>query len=527
MRRFVLFAVAGLAVLVFTSTAAARVLLVGSYHGIRGQFKSIQAAVDAAKPGDWILIGPGDYKTRSWQTPPGGSDFPADVLITKPHLHLRGMNRNTVIVDGTKPGSSLCSKQGAAQNLGPMSAKGPVGLNGIMVWKADDVSVENLRVCNILGGAGGDGVTGNAIWWNGGAGSGKIGGWGFNGSYLTATSTYYTPSRSGSVNSYYGIFASNWSGGAWNWDYASNFSDSGFYIGACRQQCNNTVSHIWAEFSALGYSGSNSGGNLVIEHSQFDHNNDGFDTNSQNGDNPPPQDGACPGNGTSPITHTHSCWVFMDNYVHDNNNPNVPRIGAASSGPVGTGMSVSGGRFDTVMDNRFANNKAWGLIAIPYLDSGPPCTGGTKNAFGPGSCLFDDWGDAVIGNTFSRNGGYGHPTNGDIAWLNFESGHATPCFRGNTEAGGGAATTSPSGIQTTYPLCNGSAIKNNGNSKFLGELLCDAQVSLNPPNPPTCPTGPYPRPHGNPVMHPLPKHLWSMPNPCSDVPRNPWCQAHN
>jgi len=39
----------------------ARVLRVGSYHGIRGQFASIQAAVDAAHPGDWVLVGPGDY----------------------------------------------------------------------------------------------------------------------------------------------------------------------------------------------------------------------------------------------------------------------------------------------------------------------------------------------------------------------------------------------------------------------------------------------------------------------------------
>jgi hypothetical protein len=524
MRRFAFFLTASLATLVLASTAAARVLLVGSYHGVRGQFSSLQAAVNAAKPGDWILIGPGDYKTRSWHTAKSGAKFPADILITKPHLHIRGMNRNTVIIDGTRPGSAPCSSKQSAQNRGPRQGKGRAGLNGIMVWKADDVLVQNLTVCNILGGTGGDGVTGNAIWWNGGSGSGKIGGWGFDGSYLTTTSTYYTPIRNGSVNSYYGIFASNWSGGSWSWDYASNFSDSGFYIGACRQECNNTVRHIWSEYSALGYSGSNSGGKLVIKDSQFDHNNDGFDTNSQNGDNPPPQDGECPHNGTSPITHTHSCWVFMDNYIHDNNNPNVPRVGAASSGPDGTGMSISGGRFDTVMHNRFSNNKAWGVITIPYLDYGPPCTGGTKNAFGKGSCLYDDWGDAILDNTFSHNGGFGHPSNGDIAWLNLEGGHPTPCFKGNTEAGGGAASTSPSGIQKSHPTCNGSPTPANGNGTFLNELLCDTQVSLNPPNPPSCPTGPYPRPHGTPVMHPLPKHLPTMANPCSDVPHNPWCR---
>ena len=34
---------------------------------------------------------------------------------------------------------------------------------------------------------------------------------------------------------------------------------------------------------------------MVIKNSQFDNNKDGFDTNSQNGDNPPPQNGSCPG----------------------------------------------------------------------------------------------------------------------------------------------------------------------------------------------------------------------------------------
>ena len=162
----------------------------------------------------------------------------------------------------------------------------------------------------------------------------KIGGWGFQGSYLTATSTYFKDETTAAE---YGIFSSDWNGGTWDQTYASNFNDSGLYIGACQQQCNQTVDHTWSEYNALGYSGSNSGGRLVIEHSQFDNNEDGFDTNSQNGDNPPPQNGACPSNGISKITHTHSCWVFMHNYVHDNNNANVPSAGSAAAGPVGTG----------------------------------------------------------------------------------------------------------------------------------------------------------------------------------------------
>ena len=40
-----------------------RVLRVGTFNGKKGQCKTIQEAVNAAAPGNWILIGPGDYKT--------------------------------------------------------------------------------------------------------------------------------------------------------------------------------------------------------------------------------------------------------------------------------------------------------------------------------------------------------------------------------------------------------------------------------------------------------------------------------
>ena len=40
----------------------------------------------------------------------------ACLLIATPHLTLRGMNRSTVIVDGTKPGSPPCSADAGDQN---------------------------------------------------------------------------------------------------------------------------------------------------------------------------------------------------------------------------------------------------------------------------------------------------------------------------------------------------------------------------------------------------------------------------
>ncbi|MGA2924608.1 MAG: hypothetical protein ABSG43_01240, partial [Solirubrobacteraceae bacterium] len=347
---------------------------------------------------------------------------------------------------------------------------------------------------------------------------------GFYGSYLTATSTFFDNERTAAE---YGIYSSNWTGGSWDHAYASNFNDSGFYIGACQQRCDQTIDHAWAQYDALGYSGSNSGGQLVIENSELDHNEDGADTNSQNGDNPPPQDGACPNGATSPITHTHSCWVFIDNYVHDNNNPNVPAAGEATAGPVGTGLSITGGRDDTIISNRFIHNDAWGVIFSPYVDSGKPCTGGTLGfpAAGPGSCLFDDFGDALIANTFADNGSYGHASNGDFAQVNEENGHPTDCYSANIEQRGAGLSPDDARLQATYPACTGAPVNAGAsNPDFLGEVLCDSQLQLVAGTPAPCPSGPYPR-RTRVVMHPLPQ-LAAMPQACAGVPANPWCPAH-
>jgi hypothetical protein len=520
MRRTV-FAVIALSIAALAaSSASAKVLRVGTYKGIAGQYKTIQAAVDSAKPGDWILVGPGDYKTSKTRVVPGKpAHLAAGVLITKPRLYLRGMNRNTVVVDGTKPGSKQCSNKTADQNAGPKGLGAHLGLNGILVYNANDVWVQNMTVCNFLTGSG---DSGNEIWWDAAKVGPKSIGHGYRGSYLNATTTYYNSKNPDSAAAY-GIFSSRWNGGTWDQTYASNFNDSDYYIGACQQVCNQVVNHAWGEFSALGYSGSNSGGNMLIENSQFDQNTDGFSTNSQNGDNPPPQDGACPGGKTSKITHTTSCWVFMNNNVHDNNNNHVPALGSAAQGPVGTGMTISGGRNDTVMNNRFANNKAWGIVFVSYPDSGQPCTGGTLNSplIGTGSCLYDDWGNHLINNKFSNDGGYGNPTNGDFDELKLES-HPNNCFSGNTDSSGHLSSDAQT-LQTKYPTCT-STPNSDINVPFLNEVLCDSGDKLSGFG---CQPGDsYPK-RGNVVMHPLPtKQLKTMPNPCQGVPSNPWCTAH-
>jgi hypothetical protein len=499
-------------------SSSSKVLTVGSFHGKAGEYSTIQAAVDAAHPGDWILIGPGDYHETADAGGPQGDPAAGDiggVYINKANLHIRGMDRNAVVVDGTKAGAPKCSSAPGDQNFGTTGSNGKaVGRNGILIWKADGVSVDNLTVCNFLAGSG---DSGNQVWWDGGADSGTIGMHGYSGSYLTATSTYFASETTASE---YGIFAGNTAGpGSWDQLYANNMNDSGAYVGACQQQCNATINQSWFQYNALGYSGTNSGGAVVIENSEFDHNQDGLDTNSQvHGDAPGPQIGTCPGRARSSVTSTTSCWVFVNNFIHDNNNSNAPSSGGAAAGPVGTGMTVSGGTFDTVMDNRFVNNGAWGALFIPYADSNPPSNGQTCSGIGgrivqPFGCVLDPKGNAMIRNTFTNNGFFGNPGNADFGQVALFAGEPFNCYRDNTAAKG----SSPPDLETTQPKCEGTSTQPT-TGVLLSQLLCDTRVG-------SCPAGSnYPKP-GVVTLHPLPTDLPTMGNPCQDVPGGPWCSG--
>jgi hypothetical protein len=511
------------------SKAEHRVRLVGSYNGNAGQYGSLQEAVDAAHPGDWILIGPGDYKQTGSRTATGamGDDRAgADVLITTPNLHIRGMDRNAVMIDGTKPGSPRCSSQEADQTFGPAEGGGYLGNNGVVVYKASGVHLQNFSTCNFLG----DKSGGDSIWFDGGGASGKqeIGSW--LGSYLSATSTYWGGVEKPSTK--YGLYASNTYGkGSFEETYANNMSDSGYYFGAC-PDCNSTINHGHAENNDLGYSGSNSGGHLTIKNSEFNNNEEGVATQSQNNDDAPsPQDGGCPNGEANPrapagAQRTNVCWVMSHSKVLNNDNGATPTSGGAP-GLVGTGMTIAGGRHDLVIDNTFSGNSAWGIALLPYpaTEKPPPqITEPCKGGVGTGSgetyvCYFDDYSSEIAGNKFAHNGSFGNPTNGDIGEVSNPESDGN-CWHGNTEQGGGEPTSYPLAIQTTHGTCGAPNSGEPVTSVLSAQATCDSQLVA------PCPPAPgeeYPR-SSEVKLTVLPPQQ-TMRNPCVGVPANAWCTA--
>jgi len=519
----------GTALLGLTASAGARVFHVGTFEGKKG-VSSLQKAVEKASPGDWILVAPGDYKETGDHLSAGASagEAGSGVLVEKAGLHIRGMNRNGVIIDGTKKRAPTCSSSPSDQELGPADSEGHhSGRNGVEVFKTAGVSVENLSVCNFQAGNGGGG---NEIWFNFGDGSGKQTAGSWRGAFLSATDQFYE--EGSPYFGSYGLFVSNTGGpGLYTQTYANNMADSDYYIGACRD-CNTILDHAHAEGSALGYSGTNSGGHLTIQNSEFNNNKSGFVSNSQNNDDAPsPQDGSCPNAGETGPTGTHNCWLFTKNSVHDNNNPNVPTTGVAGTGPVGSGVVLSGDRNNIVNENHVYNNGAWGILLVPYpaVEEEPPedlkednCLGGIKVS--EEVCYYDDFGNEITNNTLDHNGSFGNPSNVDLAELSNPENPGN-CWHGNKDAEQPLEepTSEPKAIQ--QPPHSQCGIPDSGEplSSSLGaQVACDSEFFAFVPE---CPAGAnYPR-RTKVELLPVPEQR-TMENPCAGVPRNSWCPTN-
>jgi hypothetical protein len=474
--------------------------------GASPYYTTVQSAVNAASAGDWILIYPGVYHEQSKQWPTAG------VWIQTPDLHILGMNRNEVIIDGSNgTAADPCPSAASEQNLTPR--------NGIVVYKASGVTIQNLTVCDYLGDALGDEDFGNQIWWDGGWGSDQIGLGAFSGSYLTTTSQYAPSSAQTQNLAQYGVFVSNSDGpGTVTNTYASNMADAAYYVGGCGQVCNTTISDDIGTNSALGYSGTNSGGQLVIENSMFTLNHAGIVPNSMNSeDPPPPQTGLCPGSTTK------SCSFIENNVISNNNNVNAPAI--EFTAPVGIGINLAGGQYDTVTGNLISDQGSWGVITTDEPDAEPPatgadCQGGIENDPEPGVCDFPGLGNKVYGNTFTGDGFFGNPTNSDLATDTLGSYTPRNCFYGNIDTSG-TLTSEPANIESNSVDGQPCAKAGTGFDATLSAQLECALSAQECPLPAGAAN--YPQ-EGAIVMLPVPT-LATMPDPCAGVPSNAFCSS--
>jgi plastocyanin len=246
--------------------------------------RTIQAAVDAARPGDLVLVGPGVYRE--------------EVKVTIPSLVIRGRDRNQVVVDG--------------------EFRRP---NAISIT-ADGVAVENLTVRNALV---------NGLFWTGVRG--------YRASFVTAYN-----------NKDYGIYAFDSVDGLFERSYASGSPDSGFYIGQCRP-CDAVIDRVVAERNALGYSGTNAGGNLQIVRSTWRRNWAGIVPNTLDSELLPP----------------FREVDVVGNLVVANGDRRAPGVGFQWAA-FGNGIVLGGGDDSLVERNLVVDHPNHGILVSPNLD---------------------------------------------------------------------------------------------------------------------------------------------------------------
>ena len=269
-------------------TTVADDIVADGVNRVPDEFDTIQAAVDAAQPGDLVLIGPGTYHEA--------------VDVVTDELTIRGTVRDTVVLDGQLELD-----------------------NGIRVLGANGVAVENLTAMN---------YTNNGVFW--------VSSEGYRASYVT---TYRTGD--------YGIYAFDSVGGQIEHSHTVGSRDAGVYIGQC-YPCDAVIDDVISSNNGLGYSGTNSGGNLLIINSVW-HNN---------------RVGLLPNSGSYELCYPERATTIVGNLVYDNNQPDTPAIDWAHLAQ-GNGILVAGGIGNIIERNRVDDHFRTGIGLIPYPEETP------------------------------------------------------------------------------------------------------------------------------------------------------------
>lgn len=296
------------------------------------------------------------------------------VNVVTDQVTIRGLDRNDVVLDGEFELD-----------------------NGIRVLGAQGVVIENMTATN---------YTANGFFWTGVDG--------YRGSYLT---TYRTGD--------YGIYAFDSTHGLIEHSYTVGSPDAGLYIGQC-YPCDAVVDHVVSEHNGLGYSGTNSGGNLVIVNSTFRYNRAGLVPNS----------------GSYELCYPERETTIIGNLVYSNNQPDTPAIDVAILA-MGNGILPAGGIRNVIRNNRVFDHDKTGIGLVPFLEDvanddipppeewDRPCADAVNdpvNANPPDSLLWNSMENEVTGNVLEDN------RTADLAVASVDADISTlgNCFADNT-----------------------------------------------------------------------------------------------
>ncbi len=373
------------------------------------------------------------------------------VQVKTNNIVIRGLERNSVILDGQFKLD-----------------------NGIRVVGANGVALENMTAMN---------YTKNGFFWTGVTG--------YRGDYLTAW-------RNGD----YGVYVFDSIGGVLDHSYGAGSPDAGVYVGEC-YPCDSLINHFVSEHNGLGYSGTNSGGNMVIVNSVFRHN----------------RAGVVPNSGSYELCYPERKTTIIGNLVYDNNQPDTPAIDVAILA-MGNGILSAGGVQNIIERNRVWNHNKTGIGLVPFLEEDPNDSLPDKSAWDTscadskklmpvqpdGALLWDSQDTTVRNNVLEDN------RRADIAVGSAGSDLWTlgNCFEGNT-----FTTSAPLDLEKLAPC--GSPLSKDAGDWTAGDLNVITWLADQATAPPSVDWKTAPLPE-MPVLESMPNAATAAAVPASATP---------
>lgn len=206
------------------------------------------------------------------------------------------------------------------------------------------------------------------------------------------------------------------------------------------------IDTVVSEYNGLGYSGTDSGGNMLIINSIFRYN----------------RAGVVPNSGSYEPCYPQRQTTIVGNLVYSNNQPDTPAIDVALLA-MGNGILSAGGIGNTIERNRVYDHDKTGIGLVPFLeedanDDVPPREEWTRTcaetlndpvpdpATVPDVVLWDSLDNQVRDNVLEDN------RVADIAVGSADNNEATlgNCFSGNTHT-----SSAPLALETLAP-CEGT-----------------------------------------------------------------------